>query len=181
MKPLKLSLIALVVLLCSFVPADWIPVESHAGKFKVLFPRKAEESNEPIQKSGFNLVMHMYSYDVGKYKDDNVLYMAMYCDYPDTLVDSDFKDEIIDTLFSTSIAGMINKLDGKMKYSERVKLNEFPGRKVKSTVKTDQGLAYIRLYLVHSRMYILMVMCETPKEDNASIERFFNSFQLTKG
>ncbi len=181
MRHLKLSLIALVVLLCSFAPADWIPVESHAGKFKALFPRKPEESSEPIKKSGFDLTMNMFTYDVGKYKDDNVLYMVMYSDYPDTLVDSDFKDEIVDTLFSNSIAGMSNKLGGKIKYNERIKLNDFPGRKVKSTVKTDQGLAYIRLYLVHSRMYILMVMCEPANEDNAAIDKFFNSFELTKG
>lgn len=179
MKQLKILIAICLVPLCVFAASEWVSFESAAGRFKTLFPRTPKNTDAPVNTADFSLIMHAFVFDASKYKDDNAMYMTAYCDYPDTLVSSDFKDELVDEVFKGAVDRMAGRLGGEMVSVDRIAYKGYPGRNVKATVKDNQGFAYVRVYLVRSRLYILMVMCETPKEDNPSINRFFNSFEIT--
>jgi len=179
MKQLKIIVILCLISIATFAAGEWITFTSAPGKFKLSFPRQPKATSERVKKSGLNIVMNMFLYEVGKFKDDNAVYMAMYCDYPDTLINSDFKEELVDTVFMGAISSMTEQLQGTVLSSEAITYKDFPGKKAKISSKEMGGVAYIKVYLVHSRLYMLLVACDAAKDNNASINRFFNSFVIT--
>ena len=176
LKPIAATLI--VVLLCSFAAGDWIDVTSKEGNFKMKFPRQPVESTQDLEESQLPLKMHIFLYDASKYKDDNMAYYIMYSDYPDTLVNSDFKDELLDTFFKNSIDGGAKNMNGTVVSVTKVNYKDYPGRLAKMSFGDGQGFCYMKIFLVHSRIYILMSLCETLKDKNTSMDKFFDSFAL---
>lgn len=168
-----------IVILCSFAPAEWVKFQSTAGKFTLMFPKQPTPSTEKVSSGPLPITIHMFMYDASKYKDDNQVYLAMYCDYPDTLVNSDFKDELVDTILNGSINGMATNMSAEVLSNEKTSYKEFPGKNVKMNVQSGAGYAYVKVFLVHNRMYMLEVLCESSADHNASIDKFFNSFVIT--
>ncbi len=177
-KTLFLLVPAFALLFCSFIPADWVAFQNTEGKFKMLFPRQPVKSVQDLSESGFDLKMNIFLYDASKYKDDNEAYLIMFCDYPDTLISSEFKDEILDSFFSKGIEGAAKNMQGTVTSMQKITYKEFPGRKVKISFMEGKGIGYMIMYLVNSRAYILEVVCEPLKDKNASIDKFLNSFAL---
>ena len=168
----------LVVLLSGFVPETWVKIQSKENKFSIEFPRKPEESDRKIQTEIGELNMNILMYEVGKFKDENSVYGLIYSDYPDSLVNSDFKDEYIDEFFENAIKGTVNNLKGQIIEEKRVLLSTYPGREVKISFMEGQGIMKLHVYLVKNRAYILEAGCETKNDNNKSMDRFFNSFVL---
>jgi hypothetical protein len=175
---IKLLSVCLIALLCSFA-ADWMTVQNKPGKFKVLFPRAPEESEQTVNTAMGPLKLKLFMYDVGKYKDENAIYGLMYSDYPDSLVNSDFKDEILDNFFNKGIEGAARNIKGTILSQKVISLKGYPGRQARVSFADGQGIMNLKMYLVKSRSYFLEVGYEKDKEGNASIDKFFNSFELT--
>ena len=113
MKNRKLLLALLVIVLfSSFAVGDWVDVHSKEGRFTMKFPRQPLESIQDMDEATVPLKLHMFVYDASKYKDDNMAYYVMYSDFPDTLVNSDFRDELLDTFFKHSIDGAARNIKG---------------------------------------------------------------------
>lgn len=179
MKGLKICVgILMVILLSGFAPETWVKIQSKDNKFSIEFPRKPEESERKIQTEIGELNMNVVIHEVGKYKDENSVYGVIYSDYPDSLVNSDFKDEYIDEFFENAIKGTVSNLKGQIIEEKRVLLSSYPGREVKISFMEGQGIMKLHVYLVKNRAYILEVGCETKNDNNKSMERFFNSFVL---
>jgi len=171
--------ISVVVLLSSFAATDWVNFQSKEGKFTIKFPRQPVAASQKVDNEVFRIKLYTFVYDATKYKDDNEVYLTMYCDYPDTLVNSDFREEIVDTILKGSIDGMAGNMNGTIMSIDNINYKDFPGKKVKMDLKGGQGFAYVRIYLVHNRMYMLEVLCDPKKDHNASIDKFFDSFVIT--
>lgn len=181
MKNAKVLLaLFVIVLCCSFAAGDWIDFQSAAGRFKMKFPKQPAPSTQKTQTGGVPIVIHMFVYDATKYKDDNEIYLAMYCDYPKDLVNSEFRDEIVDTILKASINGMAENMKGEVRSMENTTYKDYPGKKVKLFMKEENGYAYVRMYLVHNRMYMMEVLCDPKNDNNASIDKFFSSFSCTE-
>ena len=179
MKYIKVILpVCLVIFLSSFAATEWVNFQSKEGRFSLKFPRQPVTESQTADRSGVHINMHMFIYDASKFKDDNAVYLAMYCDYPDTLVNSDFKDEIVDTIMKGSLQGMAESMDGKILSMVKSNYHDFPGRLVKMNLKSGEGYAYVKMYLVHNRMYMLEVLCDPKNDHNASIDKYFDSFAL---
>ena len=170
--------ILLIVLLSGFAPDTWVKIQPKENKFSIEFPRKPEESERKIQTEIGELNMNIMMYEVGKFKDENSVYGLIYSDYPDSLVNSDFKDEYIDEFFENAIKGTVNNLKGQIIEEKRVLLSSYPGREVKISFMDGQGIMKLHVYLVKNRAYILEVGCETKNDNNKSMDRFFSSFVL---
>lgn len=82
----------------------------------------------------------------------------------------------MDPLFTNSVNGMAKNVQGTVKSIKTITYNEFPGREAKVDV---QGKAIItaRLYLIHNRLYMIMVFSATGKDDNADVAKFLDSFE----
>ena len=88
--------------------------------------------------------------------------------------------EVLKGLATTSI-GLI----GSILSTEKIILKGSPGIFVKGEI--TQGVkeppyspVFVKAYLVTNRIYQLEFMCKPGKKDNPEIERFFNSFELSK-
>lgn len=167
-----------LTLLCSFAPVEWVPVESKAGAFKIMFPRQPTLGDQDIETEIGAIKMYTFMYEVDKFKDENAMYGVIYADYPDTMVHSDFKDEILDVFFDGAVKGSMKNVHGEMLQEKVVKYKDYPGRKVKIAFLEGKGIMYMQFYLVKNRMYIMQVACETAKDNNPAIDKFFNSFAL---
>ena len=69
-------------------------------------------------------------------------------------------------------------MNGTVVSVTKVNYKDFPGRLAKMSFMDGQGLCYMKILLVHSRIYILMTLCEPLKDKNPSMDKFFNSFVL---
>lgn len=179
MKNIHLLFVPLLaVLLCSFAPSDWVDFTSKEGRFKIKFPKQPAPSTQNVGDSKMPIKMHVFLYDASKYKDENLAYYVMYCDYPKDMVNSDFRDEIIDTIFKSSIEAAAANMNGTVVSINKNDYKEFPGRNSKFNFMDGQGVCYMKIFLIHSRMYILMAICEPKNDNNQSMDKFFNSFAL---
>lgn len=178
MKNIKaLAAVFAVILFCSFA-ADWVDFVSKEGRFKVKMPKQPVHSTQSVSVKP-PIKMHQFIYDATKYKDENLTYLVMYCDYPSDQVNSDFRDEIVDTIMKGSLEGAAKEMEGKLLSLTRNDYKEFPGRRAKYDIQNGQGICYMNEYLIHNRMYLLMALCEPKADSNASLARFFNSFEIT--
>ncbi len=171
----------LVVLLSSFTPDDWVKVDNKPGRFSIMFPRNPEATEQELETEIGMLKMHIFMYEVGKFKDENAVYGLIYSDYPDTLVNSDFKDEYIDEFFENAIKGMLESVKGKVvSASKSSYMGKYPGKTVKISFMDGEGIMNLQVFLVKNRAYILQVGCEARADNNASATRFFKSFTITE-
>ncbi len=146
--------------------------------FKIAFPELPEEVMQDVNSKIGVLKLHTFTYETGKYKDYNEAYEFMYSDYPEDMVNSDFKESIIDTFFNGAIRGMLKKERYKKLSEKKITHKDYPGRSVKIGMSEEKAVMNCRLYLVHNRVYILEVICYDKNENNAYVDKFFNSFAL---
>ena len=80
---MKRIALAISILLCSSFAfaAEWITFEHKDGGFKVLLPRKPEESEQDIPGEKGTMKMKLFLLDQSNYKDENTLYGVNYFDH----------------------------------------------------------------------------------------------------
>lgn len=171
----------IIMLFCSFAPAEWVKIQSKEGRYSILFPNKPTESEQSVETEIGAMQLKVMMYEVGKFKDDNAVYGIIYADYPDTLIHSDFKDEIIDAFFENSINGAAKNMKGTVLSEKKVAYKNYPGRHAVVSFMEGEGIMHLQIFLVKNRGYILEVGCETKKDNNPAIDKFFQSFVLEEG
>jgi hypothetical protein len=181
MKHILSTLLLVLAVVAPTLAQDWIKVSNTAGRFSLLFPRQPAETEQTIESEAGPLVMKMTMYEVGKYKDDNAVYGIIYTDYPDSLISSEYKDEIVEEFFKGAVEGTTTNIKGTVMDVQKISYGAYPGRRVKISFMDDAAIMHMQVFLVKSRVYILQVGCETAKDGNASIDKFFKSFALLDG
>jgi hypothetical protein len=143
---------------------------SPEGRYTVLLPAQPKISSQQVSApdgTPMTQYMAMASGSIG-------MVMVAYFDYPG------------DVVFSLDKArdGMVNSIKGTLLDEHAMSLGGAPGRQVRITARTEQGMEFIdraRFYDVKPRVYVLQ--CITPKSlDSAAIaekcEQFFDSFRV---
>ena len=176
MKKMRLfAVLLLAISMFSFIPAEWVTIQSPEGKFRMAFPRQPQLTEET---GDGGITMNVFRYDVGKFKDDNIVYSVSFADHPDSIIHSDYKDAIIDAFFSDAIRKAIKKENGSKISEIKINYKEYPGRRLKIGIMAGKGMLYMQYYLVNSRLYVLQVSCDKEHDNNAAIEKFLGSFTL---
>ena len=179
MKHIKFLFIASILFaFSSFVVGDWIVFLSHDGKFKVSFPHEPEVLKHVVDKGIIPVKSRLVKYDVGKFKDDNQCYQLIYSDYPDSLISSDFKTKITDTFLKNMIYTTRDELKGRVISIENTNFNNYPGRHIHLIYNSGKNAINMKMFLIKSRLYILKVECTPGNDNNQSIDKFFDSFEL---
>ncbi|HKC68833.1 MAG TPA: hypothetical protein VKG26_11430 [Bacteroidia bacterium] len=164
----------------AFTKSDsWYLVESKPFGFKIEFPVKPAEQTKVINSELGELNMNMFLYDASKAKDDNLVYLASYTEYPKDAVDSDNK-EVQKKMLRSGIDGAVNNVQGKLLSEKIITLDGFEGIEARIDFKNGMAIIKMRMYLVHNKMYILETITETSKESNKSVSKFLDSFKLFK-
>ena len=103
--------------------------------------------------------------------------MIMQTDYPDSLVHSDFKDQL-KSLFDNAVEGGVSNVKGKLIHQKDIEINGYPGREFSIDYNDGEAVMFIKTYLVKNRMYMLQTITNTGKYPNEDITKFMQSFKL---
>lgn len=159
----------------ALIAQNWEKYKAEDLQFIAYFPSEPKRTVEKVNTDLGKLDMHaiMYSSESG---DDNA-YGVMRMDYPE----EQFKDAD-EVYYATVLDGAVNEtvsnLKGILVYNNIVKFNGYPGRSVK--ISAQGAFLYINIYLVENSIFMTQVFCTEAKDENASIQRFLNSFELIK-
>jgi len=88
---------------------------------------------------------------------------------------------MVDGFFRGAVDGAVSNVKGKLLTEKKIELDGFPGREVTVDFQNGQAIIMMKCFLVRNMMYILEIISETGKENNASSSHFYQSFKLKKG
>ncbi|WP_299116961.1 hypothetical protein [uncultured Winogradskyella sp.] len=175
-KSILILAIGLITFNMSFAQ-DWDRYKSEDLAFIANFPSEPERSQQKINTALGDLDMHMVMYSPTVLADYNAVYSVIRSDYPEEQfkdVDSDYTDSILDG----AVEGAVSNVKGTLLYDKRIVLNGYPGREIK--IEISVGYIYVNAYLVDNVMFITQVVCLIDNDNNESIKRFLNSFDILK-
>jgi hypothetical protein len=156
----------------------WYLFESKSCGYKIEFPQKPNESPQEVNSEIGKLKINMCMYGVPEgVKDDNILYMVSYTEYPVSKVNSDNKQQL-ESVYKNSMNAAINNVHGKLISEKGVTLKNYVGKEIKVDLKEDKAVVKMQFYLVKNKMYMIQVFTEIKKDSNPSINQFINSFDL---
>ncbi|MEI8278906.1 MAG: hypothetical protein WCG87_04025 [Bacteroidota bacterium] len=172
--------IGFVLLLGSFTTAAWDLFVSKEGNFRIRFPKEPKQGEKIVSGSIGQLNETHYLYTVGKFRDDNLTYDVGFVDYSDTLINTNYKHDLVDTFLSSVAYSAVHDIQGNVISLEKTHYKQYPGRHLKIDHNNGEMVVNMKIYLVKSRVYYLEVRCKPEKEKNPSIGNFFNSFEIIK-
>lgn len=123
--------------------------------------------------------IQMYDASSSNKKDENLVYMINVTDYPAEAIHSDKKDNL-KTFFDGAVNGAVTNVGGKLISQKEVVFKGYPGREIKVDFQDGMAIITMRTILVKNRNYIIQTICETAKDGNKSMTKFFDSFKLLK-
>jgi hypothetical protein len=172
--------VPVMLLTMSFATVTWYELNLSKYGCKLEFPQKPTEKKQKINSAVGKLKMNMYLYEpTEQAKDENLVYLFNYTEYPASKISSDNKD-MLKPFFDNAIQGAVNTVNGKLLSEKDISIGKYPGREVKVDYKEGYAVITIRLYLVKNRMYMLEAITKTTKDANASLAKFMNSFKLVQ-
>ena len=146
--------------------------------FRTEFPGEPQETAQNLNTDVGAVTMFVFQYDATNIPNsENLVYMINVTDYPDSSVNSD-KADILPGFYKGAIEGANKNVQGQIESENDIHLGEYPGKEFK--ISLQQGLATIhsRMFLVKNRLYLILVICETKNDNNITMTRFFNAFEL---
>jgi predicted small lipoprotein YifL len=144
--------------------SDWQEFSSEEGGFSVLMPGIPEE-----QVSEDTVI---YAVELGT----KLAYLVSYTNMPGSITDDN-----AEMLLDNGQEGFLKTGDYEVVNSEAITLDGNPGRDLLIEGETDAGKVtfYLRMYLAQDKLYQLAVTAVEDEIDNAEIDLFLDSFQLT--
>lgn len=178
-RKIHLFLIIIIPTILSFnLSNTWYLLESKACGYKIEFPQKPTESPQVVDSELGKLKMNIFMYDASSNgKDENMMYMINYTEYPISRVNSDNKQQLA-TIYRNSIDAAVKNVNGKLLSEKSIVLKGFVGKEIKVDLKEDHAVINMRVYLVKNKMYMIQVFTDVKKDSNQSIIHFMNSFNL---
>ena len=164
----------------AFTKSDkWYQFKSKPFGFKIDFPEKPTEQTRTVNTEAGEGKLTIYMFDASKAKaDDNLVYMIVCGENPDSTINSDNKD--LSGYFKKSVEGAVNGVHGKLLVETVISLDGFPGREIRVDFKDGLAVIKMRMYLIHNKLYMLETITETSQDFNKSINKFMDSFKLIK-
>jgi hypothetical protein len=145
-------------------PAGWINYSSTAGRFSVHLPGQPKAQEQPVDTAAGKLTNHVLMVQKG-----SAAFAISYADYPQDVANP---QEVLDNVRQ----GAINGIKGTLISGKNIMHKGYPGREFRATV---QGGVYTsRIFLVHSRLYQMVVAVPTAQSNTADVNRFLTSFDL---
>lgn len=171
---------SVLVSIMSFKPmTEWH--QYNTSKFKVLFPKMPTNTVKKVNTEAGEIEMQVYMYNSSKDEtDENLIYSVIASEYPKEHIESHIKHDNLETFFRNSIDGMVSNVKGKLISESKIILGKFKGREIKIDFKNGLAIIKNRMYLVENNVYLIQTITKTEKENNKSIEKFMNSFELKK-
>ena len=173
---MKLFITSIFLFICAstITAQDWEKYKSEELAFIAEFPGTPQKTVQQVQTAVGELDMHMVMYTPTS-TDDNAVYSIIRSDYPEAQFEN-ADEEYNEDVLNGAVKGAVSNVQGTLVYENKLKFNGYPSRDVK--IQMTGGFIYIKAYLVENSMFITQVICTEDKEDNESIKRFQDSFDI---
>lgn len=176
---MKQALFLMTVFFLSFNAVNaqnWEKYKAEDLAFIAYYPSEPNRTVQKVNTAVGELDMHMIMYAPTS-GDDNAVYSVIRSDYPKEQfknADADYNASVLDG----AVKGAVSNVNGTLVYDNKVTFNGYPGRSIKISIQG--GFIYINAYLVENSMFITQVICLVDKDENKSIKRFLDSFEIIK-
>lgn len=156
---------------------DWKEYKYESLEFKAAFPQTPEQSVQKVPTALGDMDMHMTMLVDGA-EDDLVVYNVIRTVYPAAQFEN-ASDAYYSEVLDGAVQGAVGSVpEGAVVYDKEVTFNGFPARNFKMSY--NDGFIYMNAVLVNNVMFIVQVVCTTKGQNNPSIQRFLDSFELIK-
>ncbi|MFT7118736.1 MAG: hypothetical protein ACI9IZ_002021 [Nonlabens sp.] len=175
---MKLTLIVLAFLLSvtTVQAQEWEVYKNETLEFRAAYPDTPDKTVQKVSTALGELDMHMIMYAPSS-GDDNAVYAVIRSDYPKSQfegADSEMYTKVLDG----AVEGARSNLKGTLIFDKTVTFNGFHGRNIK--IEITGAYVYMNAILAYNTMFITQVICSTEKDNNTSIQKFLNSFDIIK-
>ena len=179
-KNLAIVIIVFIALTGCSHSHKWVLFESTKG-FTAEYPEAPHPDSTIINSAIGELKLYTFIYDASKSLiDDNMAYAVTCMEYPDSLINSDMKEDSLSHFFRKGIDEAINNMHAKLLSETVIKLDGYPGREVRAEFLDRKAVIKMRGYLVKNMQYMIQVITDAKKDNNISIDKFMDSFKLNK-
>jgi hypothetical protein len=150
-------------------PKGFHEFTSAEGKFRVEMP--GTPTQETIYAVGFPLVTF-------RVEEEDGAYGVAYADVP---MIQGISSTQLEQALKSARDGMISNVHGKFLGESKIRLDgKYPGREVRAELPIKDGLIKGRLYVVGSRIYMVMVTGLSSWVNSANAKRFLDSLEVTR-
>lgn len=181
-RPLVIILLFILISIINLKaqePEQWVLFESPVFNYSLFFPSKPVDNTEIVETEAGELKLNVVELDcTGAKGYNNLVYMVNCTVYPDSLINSDFKD-ILDNFFDGTVNGAATNVGGEIISSKITEYAGFPGREVRISADNGNSVFISRLYLIKSQFFMMIILTSADKKDNPDINKFFHSFKYT--
>ncbi|APG64453.1 hypothetical protein LPB136_03340 [Tenacibaculum todarodis] len=172
----KLLIIVLFLNVTVLMSQEWEKYKNEELNLVAYFPETPKKSIQKVETAVGTLDMHMIMHSPTS-GDDNAVYSLIRSDYPKEQFES-ATSVTNSKVLDGAVNGAVNNVKGKLVFDNKINFNGYPGRNIKILI--DGGFIYIKAILVENSMYIVQVICLTANDENKSINRFMDSFDIIK-
>lgn len=169
MKERPLVILFLLIVIAGCQRSTWREFNLSEGGFSIVMPGKPSKqivkTNSAIGPIDFFLLT---------LEQEDVVYMVGYSDYPDTFLQSNTQDSLLDI----ACYGAVVNLKGNLVSRSVISINEHPGREMKIEQANGKTIYLTRLFLVGRRLYQVTVLTLKRKEISNDDKKFLDSFTL---
>jgi hypothetical protein len=150
--------------------APWSEYRSDKGNFKVLLPDQPKEQISTQQTAAGEVKTTINMVEAG-----DVAVGVGYNDLPPDAV----RDQDSTVLLENGRDGAVKNINGKLISDKLVALGAYPGLEFSAEVQQDYRYL-ARIYLIKDRLYQLVFLAPQDQIDDATVARFFDSFELLR-
>jgi len=151
--------------------SGWQLYESKTGGYKIAFPKTPVEGQIILDSEIGKLDVYMASHTA-----DETLYMSIYMDYPDSLINSETID--LKVFYTSVLEEAAANVNGKILGIKNITLNGIEGREVKISAANQDMVSVTRVFLVANRRYMFQMVGDEGVEDDELTKRFMDSFEF---
>ena len=158
---------------------EWNTTKDEKRGYRINFPLKPTAQSQEVPTAVGNVTMDMYMLDLSTDSSSkNVIYMTAYTEYPK---DSDYSDEgLQNSMLDGAVSGAVENVNGDLISSDKIRFNGYNGRNAKIKIYNGTYIINLKNILVENKLYFLQVITVPKDDDNAEMNRFFESFDLIK-
>ncbi len=174
-------LAALLITVGGCIAETWTTFRSADGEFEVEFPGEHKESARTDNDVVFGkLILRIITADESKPGKGTIVYMVMYCDYPDSLMNSGMDTSILEGHLEKAINEIVTQGNSTLVLKEKAQINGYPGKKIRVEYEKGTRCMVMKMYVVKNRQYLVAVTTDKNADSPDATDRFFRSFRLLK-
>ena len=166
-----LCLLTVLLALTGCEVTTWKEFESKEGGFSVQMPGPPAEKRQTFNTQVGSVDARFFTVEADRGAS---VFMVVYGDYPEALMAA----EDMTILLDAARDGAVGNIQGTLLSERAISIGGHPGRELQVQSSDGKLALQIRIYLVGSRQYQVVMVSPKATPSTADRDRFFDSFKL---